>query len=218
MKREIWQCLEGFGVVTTGEGDALGFCGWRLGMLANVWYVDGPTWKNDPAHSVSHVLADPSSLWLALGNWERVKCQVQNHKTGASARDIRMLPFPGGGGESSWHICPSESKAGVSGPLRGWRVPLVSQPLIFPSRCCLGTPEKWVDDAVILNEPNTVIKQNLGAFNYQRISILQMGKRHFTYHSRGLRKKGLFLPRIKRILWHRELIVLQYIFIREIIG
>lgn len=155
---------------------------------------------------------------LGLGNRKRVKCQVQSHKIGASARDMRMLPFPGGGGKISWHMHPSESRGGVSGPLRGWKTPLVSQPLIFPSRCSLGTPEKWVDDAVILNELNTVIKQNLGAFNYQRISILQMGKQHFAYHSRGLGKKGLFLPRIKRILWHRELIVLQYIFIREIIG
>ena len=65
---------------------------------------------------------------------------------------MRMLPFPGGGGESSWHIRPSESRGGVSGPLRGWKTPLVSQPLIFPSRCSLGTPEKWVDNAVILNE------------------------------------------------------------------
>ena len=73
---------------------------------------------------------------------------------------------------------------------------------IFPPRCCLGTPEEWVEDAIILNKPNAVIKQNLEAFNYQHISMLQMGKQHFVYQSRGIGKKSLFLPLIKRILWN----------------
>lgn len=160
----------------------------------------------------------PLACGLGLGNRERVKCQVQSHKTGTNAHDTRMLLFSEGevnapsiyAPQSLEEVCLDQCKAG--GLL------LSLNHLFFPSRCCLGTPEKWVDDVVILHKPNIVIKENLGAFNYQRISILQMGKRHFTYHSRGLGKEGLFLPRIKRILWHRELIVLQYIFIREIIG
>lgn len=130
-----------------------------------------------------------------------MKCQVQSHRTGANARATRMLPFSegvGGGKLPSVYPLRVERRHVWTTP-RGKGFSCLSC-TIFPPRCCLGTPEEWVEDAIILNKPNAVIKQNLEALNYQHISMLQMGKQHFVYHSRGIGKKNLFLPLIKRIL------------------
>ena len=115
MKREIWQCLERFGVVRTGAGDAPGFLWVEAGDVGKCPGMHGwshlKEWSSPQCQSCHgwEVLCWVISLacGLGLGNRERVKCQVQSHKIGASARDMRMLPFPGGGGESSWHIRPS---------------------------------------------------------------------------------------------------------------
>lgn len=79
----------------------------------------------------STVLVISLACGLGLGNRERVKCQVQSHKIGASACDMRMLPFLEEEAKSPGIYIPGSLEEACLTPAR-LEDSLVSQPLIFP--------------------------------------------------------------------------------------
>lgn len=107
-------------------------------------------------HDVSRVEAEESggiaSLEVGLGESGEGEMSSPKSQERSKRWCHRSASFCSRRGESSQASAHSESRGDWT-TLRG-----KGSCTIHPPRFCLGTPEEWVEDAIILSKPNAVIK------------------------------------------------------------